>query len=30
MRLWIPLLVIAVIAVGGFTVSRLHGVFGNE
>ncbi|MFA4080758.1 putative membrane protein mmpS4 [Mycobacteroides salmoniphilum] len=30
MRLWIPLLVLAVIGVGGFTVSRLHGVFGSE
>ncbi|MBA0046099.1 MmpS family protein [Mycobacteroides sp. LB1] len=30
MRLWIPLLVLAVIGAGGFTVSRLHGVFGSE
>lgn len=29
-RLWIPLLVIVVVAVGGFTVSRLHNVFGSE
>jgi hypothetical protein len=29
-RLWIPLLVLAVIIAGGFTVSRLHGVFGSE
>jgi hypothetical protein len=29
-RLWIPLLIVAVIAVGGFTVSRLHGIFGSE
>lgn len=29
-RLWIPLLVIAVVAVGGFTVSRLHNVFGAD
>ena len=29
-RLWIPLVVIAVLAAGGFTVSRLHGIFGNE
>ncbi|EKF22388.1 membrane protein [Mycolicibacterium hassiacum DSM 44199] len=29
-RLWIPLLALVVIAVGGFTVSRLHGIFGNE
>jgi hypothetical protein len=29
-RLWIPLLILVVLAVGGFTVSRLHGVFGSE
>ena len=29
-RLWIPLVVLAVIAVGGLTVSRLHGLFGSE
>jgi hypothetical protein len=29
-RLWIPLLVLAVVAAGGFAVSRLHGVFGSE
>lgn len=29
-RLWIPLVVVAVIAAGGFTVSRLHGIFGSE
>ena len=29
-RLWIPLVVLVVIAVGGFTVSRLHGLFGSE
>lgn len=29
-RLWIPLVVVAVIAVGGLTVSRLHGLFGSE
>jgi Mycobacterium membrane protein len=29
-RLWIPLLILAVIAAGGFTVSRLHGIFGSE
>jgi hypothetical protein len=28
--LWIPLLVVAVVAAGGFTVSRLHGIFGSE
>jgi hypothetical protein len=30
MRLWIPLVILAVIAAGGFTVSRLHGIFGSE
>ncbi|WP_059021963.1 MmpS family transport accessory protein [Mycobacterium sp. M26] len=29
-RLWIPLVVVAVIAAGGFTVSRLHGIFGSQ
>lgn len=29
-RLWIPLVVIAVLAAGGLTVSRLHGIFGSE
>ena len=29
-RLWIPLLAVAVIAVTGFTVSRLHGIFGAD
>lgn len=29
-RLWIPLVILAVIAVGGLTVSRLHGLFGSE
>ena len=29
-RLWIPLIVIAVLAAGGLTVSRLHGIFGSE
>ncbi|WP_431235731.1 MmpS family transport accessory protein [Mycolicibacterium psychrotolerans] len=29
-RLWIPLVVIAVLAGGGLTVSRLHGIFGSE
>jgi hypothetical protein len=27
---WIPLLVLVVIGAGGFTVSRLHGIFGSE
>lgn len=29
-RVWIPLVILAVVAAGGFTVSRLHGIFGNE
>ncbi|MEI7714522.1 MAG: MmpS family transport accessory protein [Mycobacterium sp.] len=29
-RLWIPLVILAVISAGGLTVSRLHGVFGSE
>jgi hypothetical protein len=29
-RLWIPLVILAVIGAGGFAVSRLHGVFGSE
>jgi hypothetical protein len=29
-RLWIPLLVLAVISAGGFAVSRLHTIFGSE
>jgi hypothetical protein len=29
-RLWIPVVILAVIAAGGFTVSRLHSIFGNE
>lgn len=29
-RLWIPLLVLVVIIAGGFTVSRLHGIFGAD
>lgn len=29
-RLWIPLLIVAVVAAGGLTVSRLHGIFGSE
>jgi hypothetical protein len=28
--LWIPLVILAVIGAGGWTVSRLHGVFGTE
>jgi hypothetical protein len=29
-RLWVPLVVLAVVVAGGFTVSRLHGIFGSE
>ncbi|WP_156746029.1 MmpS family transport accessory protein [Mycobacterium sp. 1423905.2] len=29
-RLWIPLVILVVIVVGGLTVSRLHGGFGSE
>ncbi len=29
-RVWIPLVVLVVIGAGGFTVSRLHGIFGSE
>ncbi|WP_163736408.1 MmpS family protein [Mycobacterium gallinarum] len=29
-RLWIPLLVLVVLGAGGFTVSRLHGIFGSD
>ena len=29
-RLWIPLVVLVVITVGGLTVSRLHGLFGSQ
>jgi Mycobacterium membrane protein len=29
-HLWIPLVILVVIGAGGFTVSRLHGIFGSE
>lgn len=29
-RLWIPMVILAVVAAGGLTVSRLHGIFGSE
>lgn len=29
-RLWIPLVIVVVVAAGGLTVSRLHGIFGSE
>ncbi|OBB23915.1 hypothetical protein A5792_31440 [Mycolicibacterium peregrinum] len=29
-RLWIPLVIVVVLLAGGFTVLRLHGVFGSQ
>lgn len=29
-RVWIPLLIVVVLCAGGFTVSRLHRVFGSD
>lgn len=29
-RLWIPLVILTVLGVGGFTVAKLHGVFGSD
>ncbi|HET9876499.1 MAG TPA: MmpS family protein [Mycobacterium sp.] len=29
-RIWIPLVIVAVVGVAGFTVSRIHGLFGSE
>ena len=29
-RLWVPVVILAVVATGGFTVARLHGVFGSD
>ncbi|MGB3894721.1 MmpS family protein [Mycolicibacter sinensis] len=29
-RVWIPLVILAVVAVAGFTVTRIHGLFGSE
>lgn len=29
-RVWIPLVILLVAAVGGFVVSRIHGIFGSE
>jgi Mycobacterium membrane protein len=29
-RLWVPLVILAVVVAGGFAVSRLHGIFGSE
>lgn len=29
-RLWVPLVIVAVVIAGGFAVSRLHGIFGSD
>lgn len=29
-RVWLPLVIVLVIAIGGYAVMRLHGVFGSE
>ncbi|MBV8860912.1 MAG: hypothetical protein JO259_03485, partial [Mycobacterium sp.] len=29
-RLWIPLVIVLVIGIGGFTVWRIHGIFGSD
>jgi hypothetical protein len=29
-RLWVPLVILAVVVAGGFSVSRLHGIFGSD
>jgi Mycobacterium membrane protein len=29
-RVWIPIVMVVVVAVGAFTVSRLHGIFGSH
>jgi nitrate reductase NapE component len=29
-RLWIPLVIVMVVGLGGFTVWRIHGIFGSE
>jgi hypothetical protein len=29
-RVWIPLVIVVVIVLGGFTVWRIHGIFGSE
>jgi Mycobacterium membrane protein len=29
-RVWLPLVVVSVVVVGGYTVMRLHGAFGSE
>src|ERR1700739_806368 len=29
-RVWVPMVMVLVVAVGAFTVSRLHGIFGSD
>ncbi len=29
-RVWVPLVMVVVVAIGAFTVSRLHGIFGSD
>lgn len=29
-RVWVPMVMVVVVAVGAFTVSRLHGIFGSD
>jgi Mycobacterium membrane protein len=29
-RVWVPMVMVIVVAVGAFTVSRLHGIFGSR
>ena len=29
-RLWLPLLVLLMVVIGGFVISRMHGIFGSD
>ena len=29
-RQWLPLLVLLMVAIGGFVISRMHGIFGSD
>ena len=29
-RLWLPLLVLLMVTIGGFVISRMHGIFGSD
>ncbi|BBZ38384.1 MmpS family transport accessory protein [Mycobacterium conspicuum] len=29
-RLWLPLLVLMMVVIGGFVISRMHGIFGSD